>query len=129
MPLVNDSSISNDAEIWRRVPFSVRQMVYLREEKRWRPSSGAFLDSGEDDPMSALLGDGDTIERALAGKWSNPPGSWFIAALRAAEFRQDGQGITRDPTPEDSNHVLVFGRKRRPQMRRWAELACWVHGQ
>ena len=128
-PLVDDPSITNDAEIWRRIPFNPKQMVYLYDENRWRPSSGAFLDSSDDGPMSALLGDGDTIDRALSGKWSDPPGSWFIAALQAAEFRQDAQGIARDATPEDANHLLVFGRKTRPRMRRWAEHARWVAGQ
>ena len=128
-PLGDDPSISNDAEIWRRVPFSPKQMVYLHEENRWRPSSGAFLDSSDDEPMSALLGDGDTLGRALSGKWSNPPGSWFIAALQAAEFRRDAQGIARQATPEDPNHLLVFGHKTRSRMRRWAECSRWVVGQ
>jgi len=122
MALVDDKDIRGEDDVWRRVPSSPSQLTYEHDERRWRPSSAAFEDSGPDDPMSALLAREDTPQRALQGRWSG----WFLAALGAEMLRADGQGIARDPTEEDPSHVLVFGRKTRKIQRRWAKSARWI---
>jgi hypothetical protein len=123
MAFVDANDVRNDDEIWRRIFPGRPQITYEHDEGRWRPSSAAFEDSdGPDDPMSALLAREGTVARALAGRWNG----WFLAELRAAVFRADEQGIARDPTPDDPNHLLVFGRKTSGRRRRWARSARWV---
>ena len=121
-PLVEAADIDAEDDIWRRIPGIRSHLTYDHDNRRWRPSSAAFEDHGDDDAMSALLAREDTPDRATAGRWAGA----FLAVLKAAVYRGDKQLIVRDPTPEEPSHLGVIGPKPKSVRRRWAEKASWV---
>lgn len=117
---LDDPSISDDAELWRRIP----PWHFYFDEKlgRSRPSKAAFEDDGDGSPMSVVLAsEAGPPESALA----EHPG-YALSAITAGLARACGQLIVRDPTPEEPAHAVVVGRKTDSIKRRFAREARWV---
>ena len=117
---LDDPSISDDAELWRRIP----PWHFYRDEKlgRVRPSKAAFEDDGDGSPMSVVLAaDAGAPGSALAGH-----AGFALAAITAGLARSCGQGVVRDPTPDEPAHAVVIGRKTDSIKRRFAREARWV---
>jgi hypothetical protein len=119
-PYVDDPTIHDDVDLWRRIPKG-QYVLDPKAETGLRPSSGAFDDSS-DGPMSASIADAERVplEAASGGQ------SAGLVSISVRLLRSLGQGIVRDPTPEDLNHVLVFGPKPKSYRGKVAKAARWV---
>ena len=120
----DDKSIDGAVLLWRRIP--PWHVVFDTNENRWRPSSAAFADDPDGEPMSVILGNdvhavGRLPETALAGHEG-----FALAAIPAQLARDCGTIIVRDPLPEEPCHALVIGSKPKAVQRRWAKQAIWI---
>ena len=108
---VDDQSIGDDEDLWRRLPAS--WVKYDNELQTNRVTSQAFQNSPDRTPTSVsisseLNGPGELLE--------DHPG-YGIGSLTAGHSRSCGQGICRNPLPEKPAHAYIFGAKTRPNMR------------
>jgi hypothetical protein len=87
----------------------------------WRVSSGHFEDSSDGTPLSMLLAELDTPERALAAH----PGV-FLAGMLVQLARDASQGIHPRGTDADPSHCFVFGPKSPALRRKLAKACTWV---
>lgn len=124
----DDPSILNDDVLLRRVPIHQgSQIVWDANKNQWRPSSAAFRDHPNGPAMSVAL---QSVLDALA----LPPQQALVgyeethalAAFQASIARQNGQGIARDPLPEDPAHAVVFGPKNRAVSKALANASNWA---
>ena len=116
----DDPSIPDDAELWRRIP----PWHFYFDEKlgRLRPSKAAFEDDGDGSPMSVVLAfDAGPPESVLVGH-----ARFALATITAGLVRICGQGVVRDPIPDEPAHAVVVGRKTDSIKRRFAREARWV---
>ncbi len=106
---VDDPTILDPAELWRRIP----PRHFVRDENRnlVRPSSAAFDDHPNGSPMSVLLAE-DVIGsgRGPNDVLSNDYG-FALASITARLTRDCSQGVARDPLPDEPSHAVVFGNK------------------
>jgi len=119
----DDPTISNEAELLRRIPRW--HIVSDDNTNERRPSSAAF-DNDKDGPMSVTLADelkrgGRSLESALAGHTG-----FALASITAGLVRECQQGIVRDPTPDEPAHALVFGKKTGSVRKKLSRSARWV---
>lgn len=120
MPYQDDLTISDDTTLWRRIPPA--WVVYDENQGRSRPSSQAFQDDRNEEPMSVYLADEcDGHDEALAGHEG-----FFLVSVTAEQVRSLGQGIARDPLPDAPSHCLVFGKKTKKVRSSLAKRADWV---
>ncbi len=122
----DDTSISNEAELWRRIP--PRHLVPDKNRGGMRISKAAFDNHPNGTPMSVVLGD----EILAAGR---EPSSvidghegFYLASLTAGLARSLGQGVVRNPTPDEPAHAEVFGKKTDSTRKKLAKAATWVIG-
>lgn len=105
LPFVDDDSIPSTEQLLRRVPPA--WWVFDSNLGRRRPTSAAF-----DDPemsvaiQSSLLARGEPVTKVLRGHEG-----FGLVSITAGLVRQLGQGVAKDPLPEDPDHAVVFGRK------------------
>lgn len=126
LPLVDDKSILDEEDLWRRI----HPKWAVRDENRGglRISSAAFDDSADGSPLSVLR---ETVVRN-GGRTPNDVMSPFVAegyrlaSLRAGDARANGQGVMSTPTPEEPAHASVFGRKPPGVKKALARAAVWV---
>jgi hypothetical protein len=108
-PYVDDATIPDAADLWRRlipdwiIPDSNTGGV--------RISSAAFDDSRDGTPMSVLLADvvaktHRTPEQVLADFKG-----YGLAAITAGAVRGHKQGVMPTPKPDEPAHASVFGPK------------------
>ena len=116
----DDPTIGHDAELWRRIP----PWHFYRDpnDGSTRPSSAAFEDDSDHDPMSIVLGE------ECAGPASVLAGhdSYALAAFTARLAREKGQKLVRDPLPDEPAHGLVVGTKTTSTRRAFAKHSRWV---
>jgi hypothetical protein len=121
---VDDASIADGAELWRRIPSW--HFIYDENLGRMRPSTAAFEDHPNRSPMSVLLADvifrGGRDAASLVEAF---PG-FAIAAITAGVARSCQQGIAREPLEEEPAHAVIFGRKTDGVKKRLAKAARWV---
>ncbi len=108
---VDDQSIGDDEDLWRRLP--AYWVKYDYELQTNRVSSQAFQNSPDGTPTSVsisseLNGPEELIEEH--------PG-YGIGSLTAGHSRSCGQGIYRNPRPENPAHAYMFGAKTKGNMR------------
>lgn len=120
----DDPTIVDAASLWRRIP----PWHFVRDDNAgiMRPSSAAFENHPNGSPMSVILGDeilasGRLAEEVLAGHVG-----FALAVFTAGLARQSGQGVMRDPRPEEPAHAVVFGEKPKRVGRLLAKSAKWV---
>jgi hypothetical protein len=94
--------------------------------KRMRPSSAAFEDDADGDPMSVYRNDvidseGGEVQRVMTGHQG-----FALAGLTAGKFRSKGQTVHPDPLPEESSHCKACGSKPESVRRWFAREAAWV---
>jgi hypothetical protein len=121
---IDDDTILNEAELYRRVP----PQWLVRDENLGtvRPSSQAFQDSPNGSPMSVTLADvlsaaGREPSSVLSGHQG-----FGLVAITAGLARECQQGIMRDPTEEEPAHALVFGKKTGGVKSKFAKQSRWV---
>jgi hypothetical protein len=120
----DDPSITDGGELLRRIP--EWHWFYDSNLKQMRPSSAAFEDDQDGDPMSVyrrnvIEAEGDDVRRVLAGHRR-----FALAALTAGQFRSRSQTVFADPLPEEASHAKVCGPKTRSVRRWFAANAIWV---
>lgn len=115
----DDLSIPADAVLWRRVPV---QHFVQEADGTIRPSSAAFDDDPDGDPMSTVLArpDRDPFPVLLGND------AWALAGVSVALVRELGWGVERRPTLEEPDHVVVIGNKTHSKRKRVARACSWV---
>lgn len=93
---------------------------------RKRPSSAAFEDDDDGDPMSVYRRDvidaeGGKIQRVMTGHVG-----FALAALAAGQFRSKQQSVFPDPLPQESSHTQLCGPKPESARRWFAKQAEWA---
>ena len=117
----DDPTIPDNAILWRWIP--PWHFTYDRRERRWRPSSAAFEDDPDGDPMSVVIAaESHGPEAALTG----PHQDYGLAAISARLVHERGQIIVRAPTAEEPAHAYVVGDKRESTRKAFARQAVWV---
>jgi hypothetical protein len=111
----DDPSIPNSARLWRRIP--PWHIVYDQNLGR----SAAFDNDPDNHPMSVILE--DDVQAAGRDPHSVLTGHKDFAVIDA---RACGQGVCRDPLPDEPAHVLVFGPKPKSVQRRLAKASVWL---
>lgn len=124
MPQIDDSSISDDADLWRRIP--PEMIIFDENLGDYRPTSQAFSDGSGGGSMSVYLGpevraSGRSPEQVLKAF----PG-YALAVFSAGLARKHGQGVRRDPLPEEPAHALVVGRKTKAVQKAFARESRWL---
>lgn len=120
----DDTSISDAAVLWRRVP--PRHFVFDENLGKLRPSKAAFDDHPNGSPMSIVLADlvvvsGRGPQDILIGH-----DRFALAAITAGLARSKSQGVAKDPLPEEPAHGVVFGNKTDSVRRTFAKNTTWV---
>jgi len=108
---VDDKSISDEEDLWRRLPQSWVQ--YDDTLKTNRVTSQAFQDSKDGTPASASIASENNGPEALLQGHDG----YGIGCLTAGTARGCDQGITRHPEPDDPAHVYIFGEKTKTNKR------------
>jgi len=120
---VDDASVSGDEKLWRNIP---PWHIVRGKDGKLRASSAAFCDSEDGSPMSVTL-QSLAYERGLPAESAIKGLKGFaLAAITAGLARSRGQGIQRDPVPENPAHALVFGKKTKSTRTAFAVGATWV---
>jgi hypothetical protein len=120
----DDAAVTDTTALLRRIP--QRHFFFDQKLGRMRPSSAAFEDDEDGDPMSVYRRDvieseGATVQRVMIGHVG-----FALASLTAGQVRSRGQTVFPDPLPEESSHAKVCGPKS-DSVRRWfATQAVWV---
>lgn len=106
----DDPSIEDTADLLRRIPPA--HFVPDGNSGLVRPSSAAFEDDNDADPMSVYL---STVlvanQREYASVLVGHPG-YGLAAITAGMAREKNQTVHPDPIPEEVSHTVVCGNKR-----------------
>lgn len=115
----DDLTIPGDAVLWRRVP----DLHFVGQaDGTIRPSSAAFDDDPDGDPMSTVLArPGRDPFPVLLGN-----DRWALAGVAVALVRELGWAVERRPTPEEPDHVVVIGNKTHGKRKRVARECSWV---
>lgn len=121
-PYVDDLTIRDTDDLWRRVPHTPRHIVWDGNRNCHRVSSAAFDDDADGEPMSVVLaaeaGDPTGVLRGHPG--------YGVVAFEAGVARSRQQIVVRDPLPDQPTHGLVVGRKTDSVRRAFARAARWV---
>lgn len=122
----DDSTISNDCELLRRVPIKPQlNVIWDENQGRWRPSSASFRDHPNGTPMSIVLKDDlDAAERNVSEVLVGHD-NFALAAVTAGFARTNQQRVAREPLPDEPAHGIVIGNKKNAS-RKMAKEAQWI---
>lgn len=126
MPHVDDLSILEDEELWRRIP--PWHIVEDRNLGRKRISKAAFEDHPDGTPMSVVLGQEVLAADRDAYSVISEHDKFCLASVTAGLARSLKQGVARSPLPDEPAHAEVFGKKTDGVRKRFAKNAKWVIG-
>lgn len=106
----DDPSIADETDLLRRIPHW--HFVSDQNAGTIRPSSAAFEDDYDEDPMSVYLAtvlqaEGREPSSVLAG---HP--NFALASITAGLARSKNQTVHPEPLPEETSHAVVCGDKR-----------------
>lgn len=120
----DDPTIPDESLVYRRVP--PLHIVPDDNAGGLRPSSAAFGNDRDGDPMSVVLGDElERLARDPASVLGGHPG-FALAQFVARLPRQLSQRVCRTPQPEEPAHGSVAGDKPRRIMRALQRGAGWA---
>lgn len=115
----DDLSIPSEAVLWRRVP---DYHFVPAADGTLRPSSAAFDDDPDSDPMSTILArTGRDPFPVLLGNEG-----WALAGVPVRLIRELGWVVQRRPISAEPDHVVVIGNKSPGKRRRVARECAWV---
>lgn len=125
-PYEDDATVSNDAQLWRRIPPNL--IVPDKNRGGVRISSAAFEDHPNGTPMSVVLGDdvlasGRNPSSIVAGH-----DGFCLASVTAGLARSLNQGIARRPLSDEPAHAEVFGKKTGAVRKKFSREAAWIIG-
>ena len=120
----DDPMVADGVALLRRIP---PNHFYLDGNlERWRPSSAAFEDDEDGDPMSVYRQDVIESEGSDARRVMIGHEGYALASLTAGQFRSGRQTVFPDPLPRESAHTKICGPKPRPVRRWFSKQAVWV---
>jgi hypothetical protein len=125
-PYTDDESIGNACRLFRRVRSKPEiSIVWDDNLGCWRPSSAAFRNDRDGQPMSiALECELDAHGLAPASVLAGHEG-FSLAYITAALARRLAQIVVKDPLPLEPAHGLVVGDKPRKVQKEMAKVAIW----
>jgi hypothetical protein len=116
--------IPEGARLWRRVP----KRHWIDDETgngTFRPSSAAFEDDGDGDPMSTTLVAESTIAQCLDPvRHMDEP--FAVAEFPAAVAIEKGLTLRRDPTADEPAHIVVEGKKTKATRNALVRASTWA---
>lgn len=125
----DDPSIQDNTDLFRRIP--PRHCIFDENENRWRPSSAAFEDDDDGDPMSVyvssvLLKENREPSTLLAGHED-----YSLASITAGLARIHNQTVHPEPLLEEPSHAVVCGdkgsaHKKSAPRKKFALAAAWA---
>ena len=116
--------MADDVDVLRRIP--PWHFHFDKNLNRWRPTSAAFQDDDDGDPMSVYRRDVIESEGGDARRVMTGHEDYALAALTAGQVRSKNQTVFPDPLPEESSHAEICGPKPKSIMRWFARQAAWV---
>jgi len=117
----DDPSIGNDDLLWRRVP--PEQVVFDENLNRLRPSSMAFQNTSGTSGMSVNIAAETTVENTL-----RESENLLLVEFPASVPRGVGQGVIRNPLPDNPAHAEVTGKKTKSVQKTLYNNCAWVVG-
>jgi hypothetical protein len=124
----DDPSISDGTNLLRRIP--IWHVHFDKNLGRWRPSSAAFEDDGDDDPMSVYLSSVLASENREPSAVLADHAEYSLASFTAGLARTNNQTVHPDPEPDETAHALICGDKggssKRAPKRQFAQNAEWI---
>ena len=105
----DDPTIEDETKLFRRIP--PWHHVFDGNTNQWRPSSAAFQDDNDGDPMSVYL------SSVLAAESRNPSTvligheGYSLAAITAGLARSKAQTVHPEPLLDETSHAVVCGQK------------------
>jgi hypothetical protein len=117
----DDPTIPDDAIVWRFV--SPHQIVAGADGEGVQPSTGAFDDSSDGDPMSAVLASQGRDPASVIPKTC--PGAGVVA-FTARGLRSLGLELERAPEADEPDHIVVRGNKTKSVKKALKREARWV---
>ncbi|MDE0624879.1 MAG: hypothetical protein OXH99_00635 [Bryobacterales bacterium] len=120
----DDQAVRDEIALLRRVPpwhFYCDQRL-----ERYRPTSAAFEDDSDGDPMSVYRSDVIASERGNVERVMVGHKGFGLVALDAGRFRSRQLTIFPNPLPEETSHAKVCGPKTASRRRWFAKQAQWL---
>lgn len=120
----DDPNVQDEVALLRRIP--PWHFHYDEKLGRMRPSSAAFEDDSDGDPMSVYRSDvieaeqGDIL-RVLIGHEG-----FGLVSLTAKQVRSQDQTVFSNPLPEEPSHAKVCGPKSARVRRGFACESQWI---
>ena len=120
----DDQTAGGEVDLLRRIP--PMHFYFDHRLGRARPSSAAFEDDSDGDPMSVyrdeiIASEGGTVERVMVGHEG-----FGLVALAAYQFRARQQTVFSDPLAAESSHSKVCGPTTASNRRWFAKQAEWT---
>lgn len=126
----DDESIPDDSLLLRRILSNPNiHIVWDENLMCWRPSSAAFDNDRNGNPMSLVLSvELVRLNRSLASALKGHEDGFSLAAVTAGFSRSLNpiQKIVRDPTPDEPAHGLLVGKKTQSVRRKLAKSSQWI---
>ena len=120
----DDSELRDTVQLLRRIP--PWHFFFDENLGRVRPSSAAFEDDKDGDPMSVYRRNVIDREAADVRRVLKGNEGYALASLRAEAFRSKSQTVFPNPLPEESSHANVCGSKTDGNRRWFAKQAAWA---
>jgi hypothetical protein len=123
-PYVDDPTISDDADLWRRI--FPKWKVLDANQGGYRVSSAAFYDSEDGTPLSLVLASGVRETGRTAQDIIKGYDGYGVAVIQAKVPRSRQQIVVRTPEPDEPAHLSVIGPKTDSNRKAMAKAARWV---
>jgi hypothetical protein len=124
----DDANLSDSSSLFRRIP--PWHVFYDENLRRWGPSSAAFEDDDDGDPMSVYLGSVLADEKREPTDVLQGHDGFSLASITAGLARINGQTVHPKPEATESSHAVVCGDKGRKNKsapkRQFAANAVWI---
>ena len=120
----DDPRVTDHVCLLRRIP--PRHFIWDNNDRTHRPSSAAFEDDDDGDPMSVYRTDVIEAEGGRPARVMTGHVGFGLANIPAGVVRRKGQTVHPDPFREEKSHTLVCGPKSRATRRHFARQSKWV---
>lgn len=121
---VDDFTIRDDAELWRRI-----KPIWVVPDKNrggWRISSAAFQNQKGWGGFSVAIAREVEVAGRTVEDFLGTHRDYGVASLTAGFVRGLGRGIERQPVEDEPAHAVVFGKDTKGIRRAFSKAAQWV---
>jgi hypothetical protein len=120
----DDATIDNGVELLRRIPPG--HFHFDDNLGRWRPSSAAFEDDDDGDPMSVYRRDIIEVDCGTTRRIMVGHEGYALASLTAGQIRSKEQTVHPDPLSSEPSHTQICGSKPKKICRWFAKQSTWA---